>query len=117
MIAMRPYTGHLHTELLGFGFADLGIDPEELGGYDAQYTRVYQGFGYRVEVHEQYGDVTLRVFGPGEASDGEDTYRHGHLSETKFDVRMPTEIVLGSIEAAVKLGKATDRLYAVPAIA
>ncbi|MFG6197710.1 hypothetical protein [Nonomuraea sp. JJY05] len=117
MNSMRPYAGYLHGELTGLGFADLGRDPEELGGYDALFTRVYQGFGYQVEVHEQDGDVTLRVFGPGEAAEGDSTYRNGHLAETKFAVEMPTAIVMGAITAAVTLGKDTDRLYAAPAVA
>ncbi|WP_043637100.1 hypothetical protein [Nonomuraea candida] len=115
MISTRPYAGYLHTELTALGFADLGHDPEEMGGYDALFTRVYQGFGYLVEVHEQYGDVTLRVFGPGEATEGENTYRNGHLTETTFKVEMPTVIVMGAISAAVN--QDTDRLYAVPAVA
>lgn len=115
MISTRPHAGYLHTELTGLGFADLGIDPEEMGGYDALFTRVYQGYGLQIEVHEQYGDVTLRVFGPGEAAEGENTYRNGHLTETKFTVEMPSAIVMAAISAAVKLGQDTDRLYAVPA--
>ncbi|MFC4014696.1 hypothetical protein ACFOY2_46250 [Nonomuraea purpurea] len=113
----RPYFGYLHTELTALGFTDLGRDPEELGGYDSLFTRVYQGFGFHVEIHEQDGDVTLRQFGPGEAAEGSDTYRNGSESDVKFDRRMHPAIVTGAIEAAVKLGKDTDRSYAVLAVA
>jgi hypothetical protein len=111
MNAMRPYAGYLHTELTALGFADLGCDPEELGGYDALLTRVYRGFGFEVEMDEGYGKVTLRVFGPGEAA-GEAVYKDGSFADTAFPVEMPQVIVMGAIAAAVNLGKEQDRQHA-----
>ncbi|MEU4331418.1 hypothetical protein [Nonomuraea dietziae] len=109
---MRPHAGHLAAELTALGFTDHGVDPEEMGTYDAIFTRVYRAHGIQVEIHEGSGDVTLRDFGPGEIRDGQDTYRHGSIAETTFTVEWRTEIVMAAITAAHKVGVDTDRLYA-----
>ncbi|MBG0819029.1 hypothetical protein [Planomonospora sp. ID82291] len=98
---MRPHAGYLADELTALGFTDLGRDAEQLGSLEALMTRTYRAYGVQVEVAEDSGDVTVRLFGWGETHGNQDTYRHGHLAATTFPVTWPPSVVLAAIEAAL----------------
>ncbi|WP_179829060.1 hypothetical protein [Streptosporangium sandarakinum] len=101
MSFLRPFAGYLADEMAGLGFTDHGYDPEELGGYDAILTRVYRRDGVAVEVREDTGDVTVRLFGWGPVYGGDDTYRHGHLSQVTFSDTWPVASLLATVSALV----------------